>query len=137
MKKSVLLLFLALTSISFGQANLARDFSEIFNKSNKDEINRIAHKLNYKPNEEIRVFVFFKINEKGKFYDINARSEHRRIEKEVIKLFKEFTADKTTYVEKEKIGKKLALPVVFKTENERARKRRLKKEKKLKSKRED
>ncbi|TXK70876.1 hypothetical protein [Mesonia sp. HuA40] len=137
MKKSVLLLFLALTSISFGQTNLTREFAKIFNKANKDELNRIAHTLNFEPNKEIRVFVFFKINEKGEFYDINARSEHHSIEKEVIKLFKEFTADKTTYVEEEKIGKKLALPVVFKTENERARKRRLKKEKKLKSKRED
>lgn len=133
MRKVLLISFLILTNILSGQNNIAEKVSESFNSKNRTELDSIAKTLNYKGGDEIKVFALFTVNEEGTIVDFKARSVHPLFEKEAIRIIKQLPKMPVAESNAKKMSSKYALPIVFKIETEKEKKRRLKKEKRHKN----
>jgi len=133
-RRIIIILILTLTNFAFGQNNISKKVSESFHNENKQRLDSIAKKLNYKGGDQIKVFTIFSVNENGNIVDVKARSVHPLFEKEAIRIIKELPKMTPAEYDGKKISKKYSLPIVFEIETERAKKRRLKKEKREKEK---
>lgn len=133
MKKLIIILTFLFSNIIIGQNDLSK-ISESFKNPNKNRLDSIARKLNFKGGETFKVMTIFTIDENGNIVDIKARSTHQAFEQEAIRVIKELPKMNPAILNGEKIRQKYSLPIVFKVETESERKSRERKEKRKKEK---
>ena len=129
MKKTLTILLFIITNTLFGQNTVAENISESFNEINRNRIDSIAKKLNYKGGDQIKVLTMFTVNEDGDIINIKARSVHPLFEQEAIRVISELPKMTPAQFNGQTISRKYSLPIVFEIETESAKKHRLKKEK--------
>lgn len=133
MKKALFFLLLVCANSLLGQNTISKNISESLN-INKDRLDSIAKKLNYKGGEQVKVLTIFTINENGDIVDIEARSEHPAFEREAIRILSELPKMPVADSNGKAISEKYALPLIFVIETEKDKEKRLKKEKRKRKK---
>lgn len=95
-----------------------------------NRLDSIAKSLNYKGGEVVAVFAQFTIDENGKVTKITAKGPHPAFEEEAIRIIKELPGMDPAMYNGKPIARRFSLPLKFKIETEREKKKRLKKERK-------
>jgi TonB family protein len=134
MKNTLIIILLTFTNFVFGQNNVSEKVSESFNIENRDRLDSIAKRLNYKGGDQIKVLTIFTVNENGDVVDIKARSVHPEFEKEAIRVLSALPKMPPAKINGKAISQKYSMPIVFEIETESAKKQRLKKEKRQREK---
>lgn len=101
-------------------------------EENKDlnKLDSIAKSLNYKEGDVIAVFAQFTVDEEGNVTEVVARGPHPAFEAEPIRIIKELPKMDPAVHKGQPIARRFSLPLKFKIETEREKKKRLKKERK-------
>ena len=134
MKNTLIIILLTFTNFVFGQNNVSEKVSESFNIENRDRLDSIAKRLNYKGGDQIKVLTIFTVNENGDVVDIKARSVHPEFEKEAIRVLSALPKMPPAKINGKAISQKYSMPIVFEIETESYKKQRLKKEKRQREK---
>lgn len=134
MKKTLLTIFIFFSIIVTAQHTVSKEVSESFNTTHRDKLDSIARALNYKGGDKIKVLTTFTINENGDVVNIKARSVHPKFEEEAIRILSMLPEMPPAKINGKPISQKYALPIVFEIETDKAKKQRLKKEKRKREK---
>lgn len=103
--------------------------NSIAKSNNVNKLTSQVEELGYKGGEKIKVFVIFNVNTQGKVEIINVRAPHKIFENEARKLVNSLPQFTPRVINGKAINQKYTLPIVFKIETKREKRRRLKKEK--------
>lgn len=101
-------------------------------EENKDlnKLDSIAKNLNYKGGDIVAVFAQFTVDENGDVTEITARGPHPAFEEEAVRIIKELPKMDPAMQNGAPVARRYSLPLKFKIETEREKKKRLKKERK-------
>lgn len=129
MKRLIVLCFLLVGVFGFSQ-NPA-ELSEALKKNqNQDTINAIAEETGYKPGDEIRVITVFKIDKNGEVSGVKASGPEKAFEDEAKRLIRSLPKFEDENYTNNEIGRNFSLPLIFKVETKKERRKRLKRENK-------
>jgi len=134
MKKGLLIFTLLISNFIYCQNNYVDIITQTAKNHDQRELDSLAKTIGYKGGESVKVYVLFKVNEKGEIFDIRARGPHKIFEEEGIKLVKEIPKlDPPKNFEKGK-SMSFALPLKMVIETDSEKKKRIKKEQRAKEK---
>ena len=122
--------FLLFANFIIAQSEVSTKVSNPFNSDNRDRLDSIAKKLNYKGGDEIKVLTVFTIDENGDVGDVMARSVHPIFEEEAKRIINDLPKMTPAEFDGKRVSRKYSLPIVFRVETEKEKEKRLKKEKK-------
>lgn len=132
MHKTIFPFLFFCAQLLMGQNEISEHIANSFNKS--ENLVSIARSLGYKDGDKIRVITVFTVNGSGEIVDIKARSVHPAFEKEAVRVLSELGKMRPTRFKDKTINQKYTLPLNLTLESDKAKKRRLKKEKRKKEK---
>ena len=130
MKKLLLFLVLLTTSTILAQVDSKKLIEGVEANKNLNRLDSIAKGLNYKGGEVISVYAQFVVDEAGKVTEVKARGPHPAFEAEAIRIIEQLPKMDPAMYDGKPIARKYSLPLKFKIETEREKKKRLKKERK-------
>ncbi|MEK6152158.1 energy transducer TonB [Flavobacteriaceae bacterium 3-367] len=133
-KYFLLLILFVLCGNLFGQSTLP--ISETIKNEKPDyrKIDSIAKVLKLKGGDIVKVYAKFAINEVGDIVDIKTRGPHEYFEKEAVRILKKVPRLDPAIADGKPIKAHFSLPISFRIETKRERKKRLAKENRSKSK---
>ena len=132
MNKKLLFIFTVLiSSITVAQHDF-KQVSDSLQSLNSEKIEKAVTQLGLKPGETVKIFAMFSVDTDGSIVDVKARSVHPAFEEEAIRIIKELPPMDPAIVDGEAIKQRYSLPILFKIETERERKKRERKEARIK-----
>ena len=136
MNKKLLFIFTVLiSSITVAQHDF-KQVSDSLQSLNSEKIEKAVTQLGLKPGETVKIFAMFSVDTDGSIVDVKARSVHPAFEEEAIRIIKELPPMDPAIVDGEAIKQRYSLPILFKIETERERKKRERKEARKKKRKE-
>ena len=131
MKKLLLLFSLFAASSVFAQIDPNQLMAGLKQNEDPNRLDSIAKSLNYKGGELVAVFAKFTIDENGEVTNISAKGPHPAFEQEAIRIVKKLPKFDPAMYNGKPLARRFTLPIKFRIETEREKKKRLKKEKKV------
>lgn len=131
MRKLILLCFLGL-SVSINAQTSAEIAERLKELQDKNKTDSIAKVFGYKGGEEVKVLSVFTLNSEGKAEVIKVSGPDPLFEKEAKKLIESLPQFEDDLFLKNEVGPNFSLPLIFKIETKRERRKRLKEEQKAK-----
>jgi|TARA_R100000479_G_scaffold70100_2_gene33698 hypothetical protein len=136
MNKKLLFIFTVLiSSITVAQHDFKK-VSDSLQSLNSKKIDKAVTQLGLQPGETVKIFAMFSVDTDGSIVDVKARSVHPAFEEEAIQIIKELPTMDPAIVDGEAIKQRYSLPILFKIETERERKKRERKEARKKKRKE-
>ena len=124
MNKKLLFIFTVLiSSITVAQHDF-KQVSDSLQSLNSEKIEKAVTQLGLKPGETVKIFAMFSVDTDGSIVDVKARSVHPAFEEEAIRIIQELPTMDPAIVDGEAIKQRYSLPILFKIETERERKKR-------------